>query len=89
MEGYTNLAQICSDQCPFQIVCVEYGNNDKTAVIQIRRFEGSILRQFEQCLEFLKSILLAGMTKGAGNGLDSTISLHTETFREQLPVRFM
>lgn len=70
MEGYTNLAQICSDQCPFQIVCVEYGNNDKTAVIQIRRFEGSILRQFEQCLEFLKSILLAGMTKGAGNGLE-------------------
>lgn len=52
-SGFTNLALLFSDQCPFAIEVCTFKGCDRSEVIQRSAFTGSVLRQLDLCLRHL------------------------------------
>jgi ATP-dependent DNA helicase RecG len=53
---FTNLALLLSDECPFSIKCAIFEGNDKIAFKDRKEFSGSIVKQLEDCLEYLNLV---------------------------------
>ena len=65
----TNLGLLLSDQCPFSIKCAVYDDNDGLDYRDRWKFEGSVLSQMEDALEFLD---LTNTLHASFNGLRRT-----------------
>lgn len=64
--GYTNLALLLSDQCPFSIKAAVFDSDDKSRFLDRKEFEGSLIRQADEVYEYLN---LNNKTLGEYNGL--------------------
>lgn len=53
-QQYTNLALLCSDQCPYSIKLGVFAGSGVTEFRDRREFTGSVLQQFVQLTDFLK-----------------------------------
>lgn len=53
---FTNLALLLSDECPFSIKCAIFDGNDKINFKDRKEFSGSIIKQLEDCLEYLNLV---------------------------------
>lgn len=53
---FTNLALLLSDECPFSIKCAIFDGNDKINFKDRKEFTGSIIKQLEDCLEYLNLV---------------------------------
>jgi ATP-dependent DNA helicase RecG len=53
---FTNLALLLSDECPFSIKCAIFEGNDKITFKDRKEFSGSIVKQLEDCLEYLNLV---------------------------------
>ena len=53
---YTNLALLLSDECPFSIKCAIFEGNDKITFKDRKEFNGSLIKQLEDCLEYLNLV---------------------------------
>ena len=53
---FTNLALLLSDECPFSIKCAIFDGNDKITFKDRKEFSGSIIKQLEDCLEYLNLV---------------------------------
>ncbi|WP_297610901.1 RNA-binding domain-containing protein [uncultured Sutterella sp.] len=67
---YTNLGLLCSDQNPFEIVCIQFADQDKLEILKSERISGSIFKLFNESFIFLKSATARGMEKAVGNSLN-------------------
>ncbi len=63
---FTNLALILSDQCPYTIKTAVFSDEDNINFLDSKEFSGSILRQLENCFDYLK---LCNKTKAEFDGL--------------------
>ena len=64
--GYTNLALLLSDQCPYSIKCAIYNGNNKIEFQDRKEFTGSL---FEQLDEVFKYLDMFNKVKGVIKGL--------------------
>ncbi len=53
---YTNLGLLLSDECPFSIKCAIFEGNNKITFKDRKEFTGSILKQLEDVLEYMKLV---------------------------------
>lgn len=53
---FTNLALLLSDECPFSIKCAIFEGNDKITFKDRKEFTGSLIKQLEECLEYLNLV---------------------------------
>ena len=53
---FTNLALLLSDECPFSIKCAIFEGNDKITFKDRKEFSGSLIKQVDDCLEYLNLI---------------------------------
>lgn len=53
---FTNLALLLSDECPFSIKCAIFDGNDKINFKDRKEFTGSLIKQLEDCLEYLNLV---------------------------------
>ena len=61
--GWTNLAELCSDQGTAQFVLNHYLDEDKTEISDSKKISGSIFTLLDQTLEFVARTNYAGMEK--------------------------
>ena len=53
---FTNLALLLSDECPFSIKCAIFDGNDKITFKDRKEFNGSLIKQLEDSLEYLNLV---------------------------------
>lgn len=69
-KGWTNLAELCSDQGTAQFVLIHFRDENKTEIADVKKISGSIFTLLEQALEFVSRSNYAGMEKPTDGSLE-------------------
>ena len=69
-KGWTNLAELCSDQGRAQFVLIHFLNDDKTEIIEAKKISGSIFTLLSQAVAFVASSNSAGIEKPKDGSLE-------------------